>query len=207
MSVKQINAIAFLLCSLALSACDEIPKTLDLSVSAAEGNDVTSILSGCNEGFHDGYLFCRMKEGADQTAIIRLHLPKLNCDRDDCVVFQFLRLDGSYGYRGGIPKGKTDAEIPLSKITGSEQGISMNEDGEYGINVAVYFKDADGVERSFRSDGLIRVKVLGAKYQRLGCNDPMTGWDRSLSKQCRAEYSTASRSALCGSCGRGSKVE
>lgn len=186
---------------LVLCGCDDLPRAVDFSVSAQEGRDVTTIFGGCGEGFQDGYLFCRHIEGVEPKGEITMHFPEVSCDREACIEFQFFNLDGSPGFGGAIDRGDTRASVPLHRIVGHKNPLSVeNDDGEYQLAVKVYYSSPDGLERQMRADGLLRLWVFRQDYQRLFCNDPERGWSEKLDRHCRAEFSTGYRSTLCGEC-------
>lgn len=183
--------------------CDGIPDAVDFSVNAQEGRDVTAILSGCGEGTHDGYLFCRQVEGIQPRTEIRMVFPKVTCDRQSCVEFQFFNLDGSPGYGAAVPRGDSSVDVPLVRILGHENALDPDrDDGEYQFAAKVYYKGSDGIERQMRADGLLRLWIVSPEYQSLFCNDPERGWETKVNSKCTAEFSTGYRSALCGECGK-----
>lgn len=196
----MINLILIVLFSLFASSCKE-PRIFDLSVSAAEGNDVTVVLSGCGEGFHDGYLFCRVVEGLPADQIITINIPKVDCERDNCALLQFFTPEGQLGFAGGFKRGENEQKVPLSKIIDSEK-ISKEHDNEYRFRLDIRFKDADGYEHVIETKGLVRVWIKKEGYTSLACDDPETGWKGEMKKGCSAEWSTAGRTALCGTCGK-----
>jgi len=183
---------------LALVGCKEIPDALDLSLSAEEGKDATAIFEGCGVKT-DGYLFCRVWEESSTDREIKIHLPKVECDRDNCVEIQIINLDGSPGMGVGVPKGSTEASFKLSQMLNSDE-VDRSHDGEYRVLARTYFKGPDGIQRQSRFSGAFRLWVLKKNYQRVVCNDPERGWTKDLNKNCTAEYTTSMRAALCGEC-------
>ena len=184
-----------LLC-IGVSRCSHFP--FDQSVSAADGNDYTVILSGYGTTSQKGYLFIQLKDAASIEYPVTLHFPPVQCDRASCIEYRFYRLDGSDGVTGGVIKGKESIDIPLSQIVGHTGSANSNDEGEYGLSTRVYFKLADGSETSVKGNGFIRLNILAQDYHAVGCDDPSVAWHLKLAKNCIAQFTTKYRTALCG---------
>jgi len=187
-------AVAFLLVG---CGAKNLPDAIDFSMTAYEAGDLSAVLEGCNQGVRNGYLFCRMPEGADQSTIITLHFPKVSCKRTNCIEYQVVMPSGELGHGLGIGAGETKNSVRLSQITGKSGPISKDHAGEYRLLVKVWFLVEDE-EMSTRADAVLRLFVVDRKYQGLVCNDPETGWRSDLSRSCSVEYSTGYRTAVCG---------
>src|SRR3972149_4140423 len=111
---------------LGFSSCSHFP--LDTGPAAAASNDPTVVISGCGQEPRSGYLFCRVREGANPTERITLHFPKLDCARANCIRFQLTKLDGSFGYGAGVAKGATEASFPMGDVVGSGQALNPFHD-------------------------------------------------------------------------------
>lgn len=182
-----------------VSSCQTIPY--DKAMSAMDGNAATVILCGLGEKCRKGMLFTQKRAGTLLKDEIRLVTGVLDCDLDSCVRFQLWRLDGSQGFSGAIPKGESEAKFTLAQVVGDEQEELLPiHNGEYLIKVKFIFKDADGNEMSTFGFGFIRVNVLNASYQAMGCDDPAVAWSVSPLEGCDVQHSTRYRTALCGEC-------
>lgn len=195
----KIKVSILFLVLLGVFGCDEHPEAFDLSMSAEKGGDITAVLGGCGGTFRSGYLFCRLREGALPTDKIVLKFPKIDCKRENCIEFRFFRKDGSVGHTQGIKARQTQAVVPLHKIVGTEQPLSMDEDGEYLLQVRAWFLDNAGYEHNMIGEGLIRVFIVREGYVVIGCNSPERGWEERVGS-CFIEHSTGYRTAVCGEC-------
>jgi hypothetical protein len=192
-----MRALLIVLIGYWMVACNE-PDSFDLSMTALEGGDVTALFSGCGGSFRQGYLFCRYHEGAVPQNPIVIHVPKVDCKRDNCIEYRFFRKDGSVGYSAGIPAKQTRSEVPISAITGAERQ-GMEHDGEYIVQVRVWFLDRHGYEHHMIGEGLVRIFIVREGYVVMGCQSPERGWAEKIG-DCSLEHSTGYRTALCGGC-------
>lgn len=195
---KKILPVSFFFAAcVGVSQCSSIPT--DTSAIAVEGNDQTIILQAPGGQSQKGYLFLQQNEGTLPSDVISLIVPKVTCKRDSCVRFKFFRKDGSAGFTAGIPKGDTRFNIKLSDIVGHSDGVSAQDEGEYSAVVQIYFLKDDGFEYSMLQNGFVRLNVLSKGYAPVGCNDPSVAWISRVKDQCEAQFTTAGRSAVCGS--------
>lgn len=185
---------------LLLIGCDDIPDAFDMSMSAMDGGDKTVVFHGCHGGYTHGYLFCRFTDGAMPTQSLRLTFPKVNCSRKSCIEYRFFRKDGTPGVVAGVPKGETEARIALSDIVGTEGPMGHEENGEYLVQVRVWFYDKHKTEHHMMGEGLVRILILTPGYIPLGCASPEMGWITEIKAGCglQVEHSTTYRSAICG---------
>lgn len=201
LSLIRIGLAAFVIgFVVGMASCTPLPA--DSGIGAAAGNDPTLVISGCGQAPHKGYLFCQVRERASPSASISLTVPKSSCSRAECTRVQFTRLDGSYGFAAGIPKNQGEIVVPLSTIVGSEGPITPAVDGEYQALVKVFY-ESDGQEHVSVMKGFIRVNVLKAEYQPIGCNDPAVAWEvtkQTDAGKCTAQWTTLLRGAICGKC-------
>lgn len=185
-----------------LGSCSNLP--FDRSVSAAEGNDATVFFSGCGSPAPTrAHIFVQVRDTAQATCELTLHLPDLKCDRPSCLLVQLVNKDGSFGESFGIPKGQRTLKMPISAVVGSEV-VGPAADGEYQALVKGYFTGNDGEENQRNMRGFVRVNVLTADYVPMACDDPAAAWSTPLvpkPKVCHAQWTTQFRGALCGDCG------
>lgn len=198
--MKLLFSIASALSFAVLVACDDIPQSFDTSKAAIDGNDKSVIFHGCHEGYKNGYLFCRIREGASPKVSqdIQILFPPVKCSRDNCFEFRFFRKDGSPGPVQGVPQGNRVARVAIADIVGTEEPITMNEDGEYLVQVRGWFYDKTKHEHFMMGEGVVRVFVIREEYEPLGCNSPERGWRTNVGKDCYIETSTRYRTAICG---------
>lgn len=182
------------------SSCSHIQ--LDRSLSAAEGNSNTLFLSGCGQEPLQGRVYCEIREGANPTQTFSFFFPASSCKRQTCVSYQFLRLDGSYGPGGSVPKGVNRLTFPMSYFTESTLPVGVAQDGEYQLLMTIYYMDGSGVEHKANMKGLIRLVVTNPNYVSMGCDDPNVAWTVKPypTGKCRLQWSTALRAAKCGRC-------
>lgn len=173
---------------------------VDAAPAASEVQDLTVIFQGCGRRPTDGYLFCKLQEGAsiDQNKI-RIYSPLLTCNRKSCVEFKFLKRDGTEGYAGSIVRDSAYVDVNLSDIVGRPGTILKEQAGEYQIMIRLWWIDpTNQVEKTSRADGLVRIWIADSKAQFLACEDPQVGWQLPISTYCRADISTGYRVAMCG---------
>jgi hypothetical protein len=190
--------ILILFIVIASVGCDEIPKAVDLQMSAEEAGDLTAVMEGCSQGVQDGYLFCRVYQMTDPVGSITIHLPKVDCDRDSCFDFLFLDKDGNDAFQVGVPKGQKSFSVSIAQILGSTEPYLSSQTGTYRVLVRGLWKDKDGYQHMMRTEGVFSLLVLPTGYTRLACDDPDTGWAHSVRPGCEVEYSTAFRTRACG---------
>lgn len=207
LSDKLSYKLVFLFLFIIICGCNEFPDAIDLSLNAEEGKDITAIFEGCGEGARNGYLFCRIAEGTQPSRSISLHFPQVKCKRDSCIEFQFMSLDGSLGYGGGILNGETSVDIPISKIIDDENEIKDIHDGEYRVLIKLWWMNKQDEEFVMRTSGIFRLFVVSDGYSELVCNDPEKGWGAKITKKCFAQFSTGFRTALCGECGVNATIQ
>lgn len=190
-----LTALLALFC-IAGSRCGTLP--LDQAMGAREGN-VASVLL-CDDSCHKGYLFYQLGEGRPAHQSFDLVMPEdLDCDRDNCVRFSVF-FQGEQVYEGGIPEGKSRAQIALVDLL-NHGDIRTSDDGEYLIKVKAFFEGPDGTEYSSFGWAFLRLNVIDPDYEFMGCDDPARAW-KVKHGDCRLEYSTRFRTAICG-CGGG----
>lgn len=192
-----ILAVAFF--SLGASNCGSIP--IDESMSAERGNAATIILCDLDGTCHKGYAFAQLRNGSGLTRAFTFKAPELNCDEESCVRWQLWRLDGSQGASGAVDKKGGLVPLSVGAVVGSEDVLQPHHDGEYLFKAKFFWNDADGLPLSSIGWAFIRINVVDAQYQFMGCNDPASAFKTELTESCSAQYSTAFRSALCGVCG------
>jgi hypothetical protein len=196
--LQEMRTITFIACFLVwATSCTSLP--IDPSVKAADANARTLILGGCGVKANSKYLYCEENEGNSTNESVNIFVPTTDCPRDSCSRYQFFRKNGSNGPAGSIPKDTGSASVSLSSILGHDGNISSPDDGEYGVLVQTFYIGPDGKEYSILAKGLVRVSVVGASYRPLACGDPNTAWSTDINNKCNAQFSTAYRSALCGS--------
>jgi len=185
-------------CLFGLSFCGHFP--VDTAMSAEKGRASTIALCGLGEGCHKGMLFKQIQSGSAATGIIKLRVPKFDCDYPACVRFQIIQPDGSEGHRGAILKGETEASFKLSDVIQAPTVNFPEHDEEYVVKVKAWFKykDIDGDQRdtTMIAWSYIRINPVEEDYQFIGCNDPMAAWEVPL-PQGKVFYSTVFRGALC----------
>jgi len=187
-----LKAAGIISAAILLATCGSFP--MDTAVGSFPGNDNGIVFAGYGTVASNGYLYVRAQEDADANGAIRILLPNVQCDRPNCVLWQIVRRDGSYGLAGGS---NGVVILRLSDFTERET-VSIEDEGEYRMLMRVYFRDPNGNEASAQLRGLVRISVLKANYRQLGCDDPMTAWRLRISDRCEAQYSTRGRVALCG---------
>lgn len=192
MRIALSIGLIMILCSCA--SCDPIPDT---SVGAAEGRDASVILSGCGQRANEGYVFCKVREGALPSELIRLTVPSYPCSRDYCAEFIFVNPDGSFGYGSGIRQGQSEFEFSIGDMRRNQSSISISDEAEYAMAVRIYYNQ-NGVEISSTTRGYVRLHVLRRDYIPLVCNDVSASYKQRLFEGCEVQYSTRLRSKLCG---------
>lgn len=192
--------IRFLLIFFLVGCGGKKDLVFDRSISAEQGRDLSLIFKGCGSDFERSYLFCDLQEFTIPLAEVSIFLPRVDCSRRSCVELRILRPDGSFGYSISISRGNYHVGIPIQDVIGETYNIKRIHDGEYRVLAQVFFDDKEGIERSVRLEGLIRVWIRASKYQKMGCHSPHYAWQTDLSSKCEAQFSTSGRSALCGVC-------
>lgn len=192
--------IRFLLIFFLVGCGGKKDLVFDRSISAEQGRDLSLIFKGCGSDFERSYLFCDLQEFTIPLAEVSIFLPRVDCSRRSCVELRILRPDGSFAYSISISRGNYHVALPIEDIIGESNTIKRIHDGEYRVLAQVFFDDKEGVERSVRLEGLIRVWVRASNYQKMSCNSPHRAWANYLTTNCEAEWSTSGRSALCGAC-------
>lgn len=194
---RTLLPLSVALCLLTAATCQHLPQ--DQSAIASEANDPTVQFSGFGAVSKKGYLFIQVNEKAAVTGPIGLVVPKLNCDRDSCVRFQFFRKDGSSSdLAGGIPKNQTSVSFQLGDLVGHTGDVLMTDDGEYSCAMQFFYKGEDGIEHTMILSGFIRVNVVSAAYRAVECNSPSRAWKVKLNENCEAQFTTSGRSVACG---------
>lgn len=191
-----------LLLAIAMASCAGLP--IDRAMSAEAGNDPSVIFCGPDGKCHAHYAYVQVPAGAGAGDELAVKVPGVSCSRDACIGWQIITPSGSFGTNGAVKKGQTEFRVPISAVIGHDTA-APGDDNEYRIVLDVYFNDSAGKEHLIRQHGLIRVEVLDAAYQPVGCNDPAIAWDEATDSagKCRAQWTTQLRSALCGGCGEG----
>lgn len=186
---------------LAAASCSTLP--LDRAMSAEAGGDPTVVLCSSAGQCTRGYAFVQVRQTASQTGLILVRMPAVSCDRENCVRWQLIKRDGSWGLSGGIPKGQSELRLSVEDVSQVPGPVSPEVDGEYRILLDVFYRGTDGKEVQKKMHGIIRIDVLAADYAPVGCNDPVIAWETRLDAQgkCKAQWTTNLRGALCGACG------
>lgn len=193
---KALLIFGAFFCILGASRCANM--VIDQSASAAEAHDDTVQLQGAGKVSQKGYLFFQKKEGTPLTDTVTLIVPKNTCKRDSCARYQFFRKDGSPGVGAGIPRGQSKATILLSDLVGHDGPSVPEDDGEYSGIIQLFYIAGDGEEYSMLLNGFVRLNVLSKGYDPVGCNDPSVAWRVRAGDNCEAQFTTAGRSAACG---------
>ena len=178
-----------------LMSCQNVP--IDSALAAIAGNDPSVAFSGCNQPMRKGYLFCQVREKANPSEMIKLYLPGVECSAESCIVYQFLRSDGSYGLGGSLKRGQTLLEVSVADVVGSSEALSLDKDGEYQVLLKVQYVDNNKTEHVMAMKGFIRVNVLKADFVPLVCGESKVAWVAG-EKSCQVQYSAKLRSVLCG---------
>lgn len=188
--------ISLLVIALLVSACGSSPKKDSSTYSAIEANDMTLIMSGCGEKPYRGMLLCRVPEGGASDARISIHVPAITAE------FVVVRKDGSIHPIGTAdPAG--NLSLTLGELTGLDGPVVPWFGGPYRVLGELHY-ELEGQPAKEIVSGLVYVLVIKKGYVSLGCESPDAVWNREIPGGCRAEYTTAMRSAICGeSCGTG----
>lgn len=184
------------LLAMGATKCARIP--LDPSAKAAESHDETVQFQGAGAVSRKGYLFVQKREATPLDDVVSVIVPKLTCKRDSCAKVQFFRKDGTPGVSVGIPRDQTTQAIPISDIVGHAGPVAFDDDGEYSAIVQLIYVGADGGEYGVLMNGFVRLNVLSKAYSPVGCNDPTIGWRVTTGDKCVAQFTTAGRTASCG---------
>ena len=166
-------------------------------LSAVQANDLSLIFSGCSDSHRDGLILCRSSEGATPSTVITVTMPDFDCDRESCTSLSVIRKDGTIHPLKSFPEGETTAHFTLADVIGSNNPMFPSVAGPYRI-VSESFYEQDGQEWKIQGVGIIYLLVLKPGYMTLGCGSPNMAWREDLGDNCKAEFSTKMRSAICG---------
>lgn len=210
--------------ALGLTACASCKVQEDSSLlSAAEAGDLSVVFVTAEDGPRRGGAFVFATEGGAPEQAVRVVLPSVKCHRDSCIGVQVVRKDGTIIPIGGAKKGSNSVDIPLSKLTALHDEVQRSDGGPYrvlidvfllipqGVDVLALEEDTEDEEEGHRGEtvvfkdmerhrqavGVIYLNVLARGYARLTCGGPDTAYIEKIDSNCRAEYSTKLRSALC----------
>lgn len=171
---------------------------IDPGMSAFSGGEPTIIFEGCNRKLSKGYLFCETQQASNPTlSKIKLIVPVVSCNSDHCIEYRFIKPDGNFSAQGAIPKGVGEISLPLSAIVGSDSLLSGSEEGEYLLQMRVFFEIGKTQETEVIF-GYLRLKIWDQHYAPMGCGSPYKAMTTVISKNCEAQYSSKLRLALCG---------
>jgi len=184
---------------LVLVGCAQKAKIIDTKPPAKEGPELTVFFSGCGL-ISKGYLFCQIQDETDQSLEISLIFPKMDCERQSCIVVQIIGKKGNLGPTLSLKKNQTVLNLKVSDLVGSFGPFSKNDAGEYPIVAEAFYLDNDGNEKVLRMQGLVRLWWLNRTYVAMACDDPDFEWATPVVKNCKGQLSTGGRSALCGIC-------
>ena len=171
--------------------CNSLP--LD-PMNAAEAGDFTVAVSGCGKGSSAGYLFCRLSEGSKPTSRVTIFLPELNCDKEHCYEVTPLTVHGQTGAAIGT---NSTVSISLNHLTGSDQPLTMAEDGEARVLVRGFYMGDDDIEYQKLGRALVRIVVMRKGYVAAGCNNPYLAFSVETLDGKNAFYTTGFRSVIC----------
>lgn len=190
------NASVFLL-SLILG-CVSIP--IDPGMSALSGGEPTVIFRGCNRKLSKGYLFCETKEASQPTLTqVEIIVPVVQCKKEACIEYRVIKPDGNVSLTGSILQGVSSVVAPLSSWLGHESPLADSDEGEYLLQMRVFFEvGKDQVSESLF--GFLRLKVWNEAYFPVPCNSPHHAYTTVINPQCQIQYTSKLRAALCGTC-------
>ncbi len=178
------------------ASCDIKEDTSELT--ALEGGDLSVIMTTDGEdGPRKGLSHVYLLEGSPPQARVKLFVPGVHCERDNCVEATAVRKDGRMVPLGGVEEGESELVFSLAKLTALPDIVARDDGGPYRILVDVYQK-IDGGDRLIKTVGIVYITVLRKGYARLTCDSPNTAYTVKIKKKCDAQFSTKGRSSLCG---------
>ena len=169
---------------LLIISCDTL--VVDPSVNAIEANDFTLAMSACQAVPGRGLDICHVTEGSKIESSWRLIVP-INEKF-------FLGGELTVYFKDQVKSFKIEnsiVNIPWAEVLGDTQW-SRDHDGEALALAIIRFKNAQGIEESWRARGIAKIIVLKPGYSPLAIDSGYTTWTKEF--KCKVGYSSSGRS-------------
>lgn len=158
---------------------------VDPSMEAVYAQDLTLIISACENVPARGMDICRVKEGTSVASVWKLVVPVGgNFIGGELTVFY---KDQSYTTAITEPV----VNVPWASLVKSNTW-SLDHDGEALALAVIRYKDDQGVEKIWRARGVAKLVVLRSGYDPASIDSAFTTWEGNVN--CRVGYTTAGRS-------------
>lgn len=181
----------FLLAFILLASCTACKPKIDLSPEAYASGDFTLVASlaggPCAAIPVQGADLCRFKEGSQIASSWRIVVPSSKYIVGGQVTVYFKDTTKTYPLTGNI------IEIPLRDLIGHDRW--QKSDSRVATALAeIRWKDADGVLRTGRAEGVAMLIVLKSGYDPMPIDSGVHTWSKDF--KCKVQYSSAGRSAV-----------
>lgn len=158
---------------------------LDPSPEAVAAQDLTLIISACENVPARGMDICRVKENAKIQSSWRLVLPVGgNFIGGELVVYY---KDQSFT----TAINEKVVEIPWSQLV-KRDVWHLDDDGEALALATIRYKDDQGIEKIWKARGIAKLIVTKESYDPMPIDSEFYTWGTT----CKIQYSTAGRSAI-----------
>lgn len=169
--------------ALTLFSCKSL--VVDPSIEAVYAQDLTLVLSACENVPARGMDICRVKENTVISSVWKIVVPVGgNFIGGELTVFY---KDQSYTTAITEPV----VNIPWKELLKSDVW-KLDHDGEALALAIIRYKDDQGVEKIWRGRGVAKLVVLRSGYDPAPIDSEFTVWEGSV--KCRVGYTTAGRS-------------
>ena len=138
---------------------------------ASEELDYTALVQACDEEITTGFAYCRRPDGAStKDDMITFLAPAVSCKEPPCVYVKIFNSAGKPIHSLAFPQGVTRMEASWMTLTKKDR-FSVGDRGFWPFFYEIRFSSLDGIERSLKTDGEIRLRVITDSYYPLH-NDP-----------------------------------
>lgn len=173
---------------LLIAACACKAPVEDKSMAAVEAMDYTLVHSPCENVPGQGMDICRFVEGTEISSSWRIVVPSGKHVRGGQVILAYRDMRKTYAVGEGPV-----VEIPWREFFQTDRW-TKDLGGEAEARVVLEWENERGIVVTARALGLARILVLSAEYNVMPLDSGVHAWEGKV--KCRAQYSTAGRSAF-----------
>lgn len=166
---------------------------LDYWNSSLEG-DYTALIEACGDLITSGYAYCRRNDTESaKSDYVYFMAPPVTCKNPPCVHLKVFNSAGKLAHSISFRKGETRVGASWMTLIKKER-FEVGDRGFWPFFYEITFTDQEGLERTIKTDGEIRLRVHAEGYFPLDKdpNDRFFKWEWSEDGQ-RIKMTTGGR--------------